>query len=79
MVEEAIPPPPAELAPLIDAAKEDPTLAAIYLGVVLGLPAMAIYLARYAGYSGDLTPTKAFQILQTKKAVLVDIRTPEEV
>lgn len=43
-------------------------------GLLVGLPLLASWRARFAGYSGQLQPKEAARLLKRRNYLLVDIR-----
>ena len=52
----------------------DPKVGAAAAGVVFGIPLLANWKARFAGYSGQLQPDKAADMLNRRNFALIDIR-----
>ncbi|KAL0031642.1 hypothetical protein WJX77_011344 [Trebouxia sp. C0004] len=55
----------------------DPKAGAAATGLAVGLPLLAFWRARLAGYSGQLQPAKALQLLNKSNSLLIDIRKEE--
>ena len=55
-------------------ASSDPKAGAAATGLVVGLPLLALWRARLGGYSGQLQPAKAFELLNRSDTLLIDIR-----
>lgn len=58
-------------------ASSDPKAGAAATGLVVGLPLLALWRARLGGYSGQLQPAKAFELLNKSDTLLIDIRKEE--
>ena len=52
----------------------DPKAGAAATGLAVGLPLLAFWRARLAGYSGQLPPAKALELLNKSNSLLVDVR-----
>lgn len=52
----------------------DPKAGAAAAGLAVGLPLLAYWRARLSGYSGQLQPKKALDLLNKSNTLLVDIR-----
>ena len=52
----------------------DPQLGAAAAAAAVGVPAVALWRARYGGFAGVLAPEAAFEALQEGDSVLVDMR-----
>ncbi len=52
----------------------DPRLGAAAAAAAVGVPAVAVWRARYGGFAGVLAPEAAFEALQEGDSVLVDMR-----
>jgi len=55
-------------------ASSDPKAGAAAAGLAVGLPLLAFWRARLAGYSGQLQPAKALELLNKSNSLLIDIR-----
>lgn len=55
----------------------DPKAGAAAAGLAVGLPLLAFWRARLAGYSGQLPPAKALELLNKSNSLLVDVRKEE--
>ena len=55
-------------------ANSDPKAGAAVAGLAVGLPLLAFWRARLAGYSGQLQPDKALERLNKNNSLLIDIR-----
>lgn len=55
-------------------ATSDPKAGATVAGLAVGLPLIAFWRARLSGYSGQLPPDKALQLLNRSNSLLIDIR-----
>lgn len=58
-------------------ASSDPKAGAAATGLAVGLPLLAFWRARLAGYSGQLQPAKALELLNKSNSLLIDIRKEE--
>ncbi|DBB10659.1 TPA: hypothetical protein ACH3X3_007167 [Trebouxia sp. C0006] len=58
-------------------ASSDPKAGAAAAGLAVGLPLLAFWRARLAGYSGQLQPAKALELLNKSNSLLIDIRKEE--
>ena len=52
----------------------DPKVGAATAGVAVGVPLLANWRARFAGYSGQVQPDKAAELLNKRNFALIDIR-----
>ncbi len=57
-------------------ANSDPKAGAAVAGLLVGLPLLTFWRARLAGYSGQLQPAKALELLNKSNSLLIDIRYP---
>ena len=55
-------------------ATSNPKAGATAAGLAVGLPLLAFWKARLSGYSGQLPPDKALQLLNKSNSLLIDIR-----
>lgn len=55
-------------------ASSGPKAGATAAGLAVGLPLLAFWRARLSGYSGQLPPDKALQLLNKSNSLLIDIR-----
>lgn len=61
-------------AKLVQYVMSDPKAGAAAAGLVISVPVVANWKARFAGYSGQLQPDKAASLLSRRNFALIDIR-----